>query len=207
MSAAVKVRAALISMPQTYLPRDMMPLKALQQMAGDVIGDSGRLLPGGVLVNELNRRQHVLDVGADFTHRNPVRLVENTVCKLGIAISIVLTFDGTHPKTIGNLTGGKSRAGLNQTRRESKTGKHGTVEILTLQEIHPAGIYWCVLGHVVWRWWLREIGESRGDHFDIATALRTEFNGAAHSLRLADPALGLSRRHKAFGRLFPGCRW
>ena len=87
-------------------------------------------------------------MGADLGHRHPVGLAENTVCKLRVAISIVLTFDRSHPQTIAYLSGGKSGAFLNQMRRKSKTGKNGAVEILTVEEIHPAGMNWCVLGHV-----------------------------------------------------------
>ena len=50
-----------------------------------------------VLVNELNRRQYFFDVGPDLTDRNSMGLAENTVRKLGIAISIILTSNGTHP--------------------------------------------------------------------------------------------------------------
>ena len=87
-------------------------------------------------------------MGADLAHCDPMGLVENTVCKLRVAISVVLTLDRPHPKTIADLSGGKSGAFLNQTRRKSKTGKHGTVEILTAEEIHPAGMNWSVLGHI-----------------------------------------------------------
>jgi hypothetical protein len=94
-------------------------------------------------------------MGADFGHRHSMRLAENTVREHRMAISIILTSNCSHPQAISDLSLGKPRAFLNQMRRETKTGKHGTVEIFALQEIHPAGMKGGVLGHRsvgIWDW-------------------------------------------------------